>query len=94
MEADGFTLVTRRTRVGEDDDDEAGVVEGGGGGAGGYESTNAKRKRRRGDLAAPAFYAARERKGASLEALRAGFDADRARIEAIKGEKAKREFRP
>jgi len=100
MQADGFTLVTRRSRVDEGGGDDEALVRGGGfapdhigGGGGGRESTNAKRKRRRGDIAARGFYAenASERHGARLEALRAGFDEDRARIARTKA--ARSEFR-
>jgi hypothetical protein len=103
MQADGFTLVTRRSRVDEGGGDDEALARGGGfatdhsggggGGGGGRESTNAKRKRRRGDIAARGFYAenAGERRGARLEALRAGFDEDRARIARTKA--ARSEFR-
>jgi hypothetical protein len=104
MQADGFTLVTRRSRVDEGGGDDEAAAEGGGvaahggggggggggsgggGSFGGRESTNAKRKRRRGDLAVRDFYTenARERKGARLQALRAGFDEDRAKIARTK----------
>jgi len=104
MQADGFTLVTRRSRVDEGGGDDEAAAEGGGfapdhggsgGGGGGHgrESKNAKSKRRRGDIAASNFYAenASERRGARLEALRAGFDEDRARIARTKA--ARSEFR-
>jgi len=78
MQADGFTLVTRRSRLESEE--------------GAAESANAKRKRRRGDVAAAGFYGgaraiAAERKSAKLETLRSGFAEDRAALAALKAKR-------
>jgi hypothetical protein len=79
MQADGFTLVTRKTRI-EDGNDE-------------YESSTFKKKRKRGDISAGVdFYSGsssqvRRDKALRITTLRNEFEKDKEKINELKGKK-------
>lgn len=83
MQADGFTLVTRKTKIAAEDEENDDVM----------LSRNQKSKEKRGDLAVQDFYKFQrtENKFDKLTALRAQFAEDKERIKKLKDQ---RKFKP